>query len=147
MCNYTELWKRAAIHGADQCKNSGWLELSMNCLCLSEDHCVTYLFFFCLSCPLRCGKPACPHHGVQKVIKDEATGAAECEPGGDRPGSSCHHVPSGRRLCLEPSLARGRCLLPLLRPRRILLRHRQHYEPHCPGHCALHCVPQSALSQ
>lgn len=32
----------------------------------------------CLSCAFHPGKPACPHYGIQKVIKDEATGAAEC---------------------------------------------------------------------
>lgn len=100
-----------------------------------------------LSCALHHRKPPGPHHGFQEVIEDETTRAAQCESGTDRPGSSCHHVPSGCGLGLEPPLARGRCYLSLLWSGRILLWHCQHHESDCFGHSALHSFPQSAVSQ
>lgn len=98
------------------------------------------------SCALHCGKPASPYRGIQKVVQDETAGASECESSHDRPGSSCHHVPSSCGVCLEPSLAWGRCFLCLLWPGRILLWYGQHHEPHHLGCCALDCVPQPAVT-
>lgn len=106
-----------------------------------------YLHFFFHSCSLRHRKPASPHHGLQKVIEDEATGAAQRQSGADWPRSGGLHVPSGCGLGLESPLVGWRCFLYLLRLGRLLLWQCQRYEPHGFGRGALHCVPQSAFSQ
>lgn len=100
-----------------------------------------------LSCSLHCWEPAGHHHGSQEVLKDEAYRAAVCEPGGDGPGSGGCHVPSVRGLGLEPPLDRGGCHLCVLWAGGVRLWDCQHHEPDCPGHRALHRVPQSAITK